>query len=189
MGIITNNYIMKGVSGKIDDTVVIRQRGGLTILAKAPRKYDIKSDKRKESSDRFRDATKFAKRAMFDRELKKHYQQQAGNDRKPFNVALGDYLDVPVAELILTATYTGDVGSSIVVFTKKGKTLKDMKVSITNKEGQLVEVGLAVQEPGSTRWNYTATTHNGYSQGTITVELIDFAANQTTQVATYGENE
>jgi hypothetical protein len=53
----TNNVLTYGLSGKIGDLLIFRQKDGKTIVAKVPEQSKTASEKQKEQRKRFQQAT------------------------------------------------------------------------------------------------------------------------------------
>ncbi|MFT3827207.1 MAG: hypothetical protein QM731_24990 [Chitinophagaceae bacterium] len=178
MARVKNNIIMRGVSGKVGDQLVFNQRNGQTVVSKVPRVSKKVPKGRKEANDRFKQASKYAKQASFDPVLKAAYSKYISPGRSVYAIALGDFLDTPEIQQLITRKYTGDAGSSITIFTRPKGIIDHIHIIITNSSGEIVESGYAVQVDDGSMWNYTAMVDNPSLEGTIvTVEATDFAKN------------
>jgi hypothetical protein len=71
-----NNVITYGLSGKVDDILIFRQRDGQTIVAKVPNQSKTLSEEQIKIRKRFQRATIYAKGAIADPELKELYEAE-----------------------------------------------------------------------------------------------------------------
>ncbi len=82
----SNNVVTHGLSGKIGDLLVFRQRGGKTIVAKMPVKTTKESEKQKHRR-KFQQGVLYGKAAMADPGTKELYKAKAATKKlAPFNV-------------------------------------------------------------------------------------------------------
>ena len=180
-----NNVVMHGASGKVGDLLLFSQRFGKTVFGKIPVNNAEPSDKQLAFKDKFRQAIKFAKRAMADPEVKKLYEPRAEGDNKPFNLAVADFLKPPVIDDIVVDTYTGAVGSQLQLLVTDDTVVKTVEVTIKAANGTLIEQGAALQdqlEPNSPIWLYTATAVSNVIAGSkVTVVAKDLPGNVVTK--------
>ncbi len=176
-----NNVITHGLSGKVGDLVLFRQRFGKTFMGKIPVLSAAPSEKQLAVRERFLKAVRYASASLKDPAMKALYAQKAGGGVLPFNLAVVDYFTAPVIEDVNIAAYTGAAGSHIEVLATDDTKVQSVKVSITNAGGQPIEEGAAVQDGVTGSWSYAATVANANLPGTkITVLATDLPGNTAT---------
>lgn len=88
-----NNVITHGLSGKVGDIIVFSQRGGKTIISKAPKKRTGEpSPKAKAQQEKFQQAVIYGKSIINDPTKKEQYSVEG---KSAFNVAVADLLNAP----------------------------------------------------------------------------------------------
>jgi hypothetical protein len=94
MAIVKNNPIINGLSGKLGDSIVFKQMRGKTIMCSRPSKPVAQSEQQKETRDRFRKASAWAKSILSDAEQKAYYQKKARKLKLPnaYTAAIADYM-------------------------------------------------------------------------------------------------
>ena len=171
MAKIEENFSMQGMSGKVGNIFVYRQRGGKTIVAKTPHRSTKKTQKQEEANKRFKAASIYAKNALLD-------------VASPYNMAMADYLRPPVIDKINAEAYTGSAsGEKIIIEADDKFKVISLKVKITKSNGSLIEEGQASLSEG--KWVYTTTAANASPTGDkITVIATDRTGNSTTKEIT-----
>jgi hypothetical protein len=174
------NVVTYGLSGKIGDLLVFRQRDGKTIVSKVPQMSKTPSEKQKEHQHRFRQAIIYAQAAVHSPETKDVYESAAAakRGRTPFIAAVADFLNAPGIHLIDLSGYTGQAGDTIRIEVSDDTLVKDVIVSIINANGSPVEEGAAQADVSGHIWTYTATETNDNLEGDkIVVSIHDFPQN------------
>jgi hypothetical protein len=160
------NLVLHGASGKLGDQIVIRQRGGETILSQAPGQREGESTPaQKTQQQKFEQAILYGKAQIADSTAKAEYGAKALGMKSAFNVAVADFLHAPhIDEIDLTA-YQGAVNNTIRVRVTDDFKVQQVQVSILNSDGTLVEQGDAAQQTNQIDWVYTATAANESTAG------------------------
>jgi uncharacterized protein YjdB len=114
-----NNVITHGLSGKIGDLLVFRQRGGQTFVSKIPERPKSMSEKQIETQKRFQQAIIYAKAANSTPEMKERYAAKAKKLKgmTAYNVAVADFYNAPNIDTVDLSAYTGLAGDEIRVQT------------------------------------------------------------------------
>jgi hypothetical protein len=156
-----NNVLTYGLSGKIGDLLVFRQRDGITIVSKMPEQQKAVSEKQKANRERFQQAAIYAKIAVEAAETKDLYSEQAKKRKgiTAYNVAVADFFNAPDIDTVDLSAYTGAVGEQIRIIVSDDFAVKSVHVKINNADGFLVEEGYASRSAGNL-WIYTATQNN-----------------------------
>lgn len=156
-----NNVITHGLSGKLGDLIVFRNRNGKTIVANKPgsRTGEL-SEAQKEHQKHFQEATIYGKAALTDPATKAGYAAAASNGETAYNVAVADFFHAPNIDEINVSNYTGKIGDAIKVKATDDFKVAEVSVAIYNADGSEVEHGLAVQSANGVEWVYTATADN-----------------------------
>jgi hypothetical protein len=176
-----NNVITFGLSGKVGDLVVFRQRDGQTIVAKVPEQSKNVSLTQKELRKRFQHATIYAKAAIYDPETGELYEAAARKKKgiSAYNVAVADFYHAPDIETLDFSAYRGVAGDKIRIIASDDFAVKSVHVKINKADGTTVEEGQASLEAGNL-WTYVATADNDMLDGDrIAVTASDFPGNIT----------
>ena len=173
-----NNVVTHGLSGKIGDLLVFRQRYGQTVVSKIPQQSAKSSDRQAAHRKRFQQAAFYGKAAIDSPETASLYKAAATKGRTPFNVAVADFLNAPDIVHVDLSGYAGNVGDRIAVDATDDFAVVSVKVEIVNENG-VVEEGEAVRDVGY-RWIYTATQENNdTATSKITITASDLPGNLT----------
>lgn len=154
------NLVEKSVSGAMGKELILREVGDAGILAEAPTidKNRVPTPAQEEQQDKFAAAADYANAVMENPDLKETYEMKATKTKTAFRVAFTDYLKSPKVKKIDASAYNGTVGSTIVIKAQDDFAVKQVRVSINNAAGDLVEEGLAVLDPIiRVQYIYTAT--------------------------------
>jgi len=161
-----NNIITHGLSGKVGDLIVFRNRNGKTVVANTPKERTGElSAAQKEQQKRFQQATIYAKSALTSPETKQAYKEAADEGESAYNVAVADFMHAPDIEEINFSKYTGKVGSTITITVTDDFKVAEVSVTILNEDGTEVEHGMAQLAAGGLQWIYTATADNNALTG------------------------
>lgn len=152
---------MRGASGKHADQMVLRQRGGKTVLCKMPCAYPPKTAKQIANQERFKRANDFAKAAVKDPEKKAYYKSIAKPHQTAFNAAFQDAYNKPEVTVTLK-------DQTLTIKTKGKHRIEKVKIITPSK------TGLAVLKNDS--WEYELK-----GNGPVTVQVYDIAGNICTK--------
>ena len=181
MAKINDNLLVRGARGNVGKQFVYKRRGDNTHIARMPKvkKDAIPTAAQEEHRELFAAASLYATGAISNPALKLEYQEKAGPGETAFNVALRDYLKSPQVKKIDASKYDGTIGSILSINARDDFRVADVKVSIHDATGFLVEEGNAVLSPlDRNKWIYTATQENTVFAGTrITVIASDLPGN------------
>jgi hypothetical protein len=174
-----SNVVTHGLSGKVGDLLVFRQKDGQTIVSKIPEQPKTVSEKQKAQRQRFRKAVIYARSAIVAPETKDIYDTVAAKKGKtPFVAAVADFLNVPEIEHIDLSNYTGQEGDSIRIDVSDDTLVKYVRVGIINSDGSLLEEGEAQSDVSGHVWTYFAAQANGdLNGGKIVVSVSDLPGN------------
>ena len=181
MAKVGDNIVTTGLSGKLGNLIVFRNRGGQTYVAKAPKKKVTEwSEAQEQHRVKFQEAVLYAKNAIANEATKAAYKASAKENESAYNVAVADFLNAPGINEIDLSHYTGQPDSYIQVRAVDDFEVKEVTVAIQNSDGTAVESGSAILQPGSIWWRYTATTSNESLEGDkIIVRVSDIPGNLT----------
>ncbi len=158
MAKVGDNIVTTGLSGKLGNLIVFRNRGGKTIVAKAPKKKTTEWTKAQQQHRlKFQEAILCAKSAIADKTTKEAYKAAAKEGQTAYNVAVADFLSAPYINEIDVTYYNGQPGSYIQLRAVDDFEVREVSVSIQDADGPEVESGAAVLQEGSIWWRYTAT--------------------------------
>jgi hypothetical protein len=173
------NVITHGLSGKVGDLLVFRQKDGATFVSKVPEQPKVLTEKQIAHRRRFKRAVIYAKAAVDAPESRDVYSAIAEKrKRTPFLVAVADFLNVPEIETIDVSKYSGNPGDCIKVTVSDDAMVKSVYISIENADGTIVEEGDAVADASGYVWTYTAMQNNDSLDGDkIMVSVSDLPGN------------
>ena len=78
MARVSRNILLRGLSGTIDKTIVIKHYGGKTVICNYPRRRRRElSEKQKQQAEKLKEAVAFAKGILKDGKLKGRYLKKA----------------------------------------------------------------------------------------------------------------
>ncbi|MBN1303324.1 MAG: hypothetical protein JXA13_02735 [Anaerolineales bacterium] len=158
------NPVFLQMRGNIGDLVFKRYRGRV-IVARKPDLSNIEpSPAQLAQRELFRQAALYGKLALADSQLHSLYEQAAAEKGLPvFALTVADYFHAPEIDEIDLQAYNGNVGEEIVVYAHDNVAVNQVQVSLRDENDQLMENGLATEEPaGSGRWVYSALTQAPY---------------------------
>ncbi len=176
-----NNVITHGLSGKLGDLIVFRNRNGKTIVANKPRaRTGNMSEAQKEHVNQFQEAVLYGKSVMVDPAMKAVYEPTVDEGLTVYNVAIADFFHAPEIKKIDVSRYTGKTGSIIKVEATDDFKVKEVSVGIFNADGSEVEHGSALLSANGIDWIYTVTTENTSLAGDkIVVQASDLPGHTT----------
>jgi hypothetical protein len=178
-----NNVVTYGLSGKIGDLLIFRQKNGKTIVAKIAEYSDNPSEEQKKSRKRFQKATIYAKGAIDDPQIREQYDEVAKKKKglTAYNIAVADFFNAPDIEEIDLSGYAGDVGDEIKIIASDDFKVISVHVEIINADGETVEKGYAAHSTGNL-WIYVATQNNRIIEGNkFVVSATDMPGNITVE--------
>lgn len=183
MAKVGQNLVTTGLSGKLGNLIVFRNRGNKTYVTAAPRKTEREPTQNQTEHQRhFQEAILYGKSIINDPGKKAEYQKSADNGQSAFNVAVADFMNAPHIEKIDVSSYTGQVGDKITVRAVDDFSVAQVSVSIFNEDSSLVEEGFATPGINGLDWVYTATTQNDPLTGDkLVVRVSDVPGNITLQ--------
>ena len=140
--------------------LILREDGKDGVLSEKP-KVDpnrVPSVKQEEQQVKFKEASAYGTSVLANPELKETYEMKTKKKKNAFKAAVTDYLTSPEVTKIDASDYNGTVGSKIAIRATDDFSITQVKVSIHNAAGDLVEEGLAVLDPVlKIKWIYAAT--------------------------------
>ena len=182
MAYVKKNIITEGLSGKLGDTIVFRQRGGKTIVSVKPTMPQERSEAQKKHAERFRRAAQYAKKAIQDPKVKALYQSRAKDGQSAYNMALGDYLNAPEIGGIDLSQYDGKKGSRLRAVVTDDLMVSEVHVAVYDEKGSLLEEGLAFPDDETSDWVYTVQRGGANPDGNrLVIRALDLAGNATEQ--------
>jgi hypothetical protein len=182
-----NNPLLKGVSGKLGDTFVIRQTRNGTVLVNVPAKCKSVGKVQLALRARFMEAVDYSRRQMKTPRVKAMYATRITKKKNSaYTVAVADYLTFPKIKQIALDDYTGGVVQPLHIFASDDFRVESVTVVIKNATGEEIERGQAtLSANGRDYWIYTSTKPNPSPMGSqVSVSVKDFPGNVTTQIVT-----
>jgi hypothetical protein len=174
------NVILNGTFGRFGEfyTRVVNK---ITIISKRPDFSErVLSEKQVESNIRFRDATVWATNAEKDPELWAYYKKKRKRNQTIRNVAVSDFMCLPVIEKIDPGNYEGKPGGVIMVNARDKYRVAAVSVSIVDSRGEKIEHGSAVVNSFRfLEWTYETREPNpDWQGGKVIVMVKDMPGNE-----------
>jgi len=178
------NVLTKMYGGKFADQVVYRNRDGVSIMSKVPKKSPKEvSESRLKFRRKFKMATRWAKQALEDPAIYAEYAAIAKGMNSPYTMAIKNYLCPPEVREIISSDYSGEPGSKIIVNAVDDFKLTEVKVKITDASGTLIEQGPCVEDISADCWVYTATVPVADLTGVVITAIATDIPNHAVELA------
>lgn len=179
MAHVKKNVVTEGLSGKLGNNIVFRNRGGKTVVSVTPEKKKWQpTEAQHQHTRRFRQAIAYGKQALQDPATKAAYEARAKNGQSAFNVAVADYLNAPDMYEADFGTYQGAKGSQLVLPVVDDHLVTEVTVALYNQAGALVEEGPATLHDNGVDWLYTTQKQNANVAGSkLIVRASDLPGN------------
>ncbi|MDR3268585.1 MAG: hypothetical protein LBT83_05920, partial [Tannerella sp.] len=129
------NVVTHGLSGKVGDLLVFRQRDGKTVVSKVPHVSNKVSEAQLAHRRRFQHAAVYGNAVESNEEMKAAYAAKAKKGWTAYNAAVADFLNAPDIDTIDLSGYTGQPGDPIRIIVTDDYKVQEVKVVITNDDG------------------------------------------------------
>lgn len=165
----SKNRVMQGTRGMFGKQVVFKIRKGKQFVAAPPEIDENRkpTPNQQKSQAKFKRSSEYASEAIKDAKLKKAYQKVAGRRQTAQNIALRDAYYPPEILSIITQGYIGGAGNIIVVHAVDDFKVTRVRVSILNKNKELIEEGEALTDKNDMIWVYTVKLNNDNIKGCV----------------------
>lgn len=179
MSKVKNNIVTQGLSGKLGNMLVFRQRGDQTIVATKPAESNKEfTAAQKAHHTKFQKAIIYGKAAIADASIRGEYEKGANENQSAYNIAVADYMNAPKIENIDISGYSGNINELIFVTVVDDFKVEEVKVSIKNADGTMVESGFALATVNPSIWSYVTKQVNSSTLGDqIIIEASDIPGN------------
>lgn len=154
MARLKNDHFLRGASGRIGKSLMVKTVGKKTTVSKVPRPPRKRSQRQKENAAKFADIARAAKFVLNDPEIKAYYQRVAikRGQASAYVAALKEHLEtnvLPTTEVLL------EKARQLVVVKKSVDTESSRaEIIVTTANGDIVAQGFAVREDN--QWKYIA---------------------------------
>ncbi len=179
--LIKNNPLLKGVSGMLGKTFVVREWRGRQVMSNRPKKRKSISEKQKASNENFKKAAQYANLAMTDPVVAADYKKGINfKTHSAKQAALRDYLVAPTIDYIKVNEYKGVQGDTITIKAIDDFRVVKVTVEIIDGNGEVLEQGDAVRYVRKKYiWKYRTSLMNNCINGTeIKVAAFDRPGNR-----------
>jgi len=186
MAIVSNNLLIRGLSGNLGDQFVVRtDKNGRTIVSaksnfESDREYSLAQLAQQQA---FREAVAYAKSAK-GQEI--YITKANGGPKSPYNIAIADWFNRPhILEVDQTAWF-GQAGDVIRMRVQDDVMVADVTITISDGDGSVLESGQAT-ETGALHWEYAINGDFTGQQVTLTIAARDLPGHVTeyTQVRSF----
>ncbi|MEJ1239714.1 hypothetical protein WBG78_16375 [Chryseolinea sp. T2] len=189
MARIKNNPLLKGVSGKIGDNIIIKEyKDGRRVMQNKPKKRKTNSRKQRDHFENFRLGVEYADEQLKQPAVRELYERRAkGTNRTAQNLIVRDFLLAPIIHAIELPNYTGAPGEVIRIRASDDFKIVSLSVTIETENGKILEKGEAQLRGKKGLWRYFTTVINANLAGTvISVVAIDLPHNEARASLTCG---
>jgi hypothetical protein len=153
MAKVNNNIFIRGLSGKLGDQFIVKtDKGGRTIVSAKP----IFNDAREFSPAQLAQQQAFREAAAYAKEKKGeeiYITKANGGAKSPYNIAVADWFNRPEILEVDMSGWTNGSGGVIRVRAQDDVRVEEVKVTIADENGTLLEEGQA-QDVGALWWEY-----------------------------------
>ncbi len=147
------NRIVESFSGRIGD-LVFYEADGQTLSRTLPQVPIERSERQVANSERFLAAQRYAATALQDPKLKAAYKAVCRGHQNPRNLAIRDAMRPPVVESFDLTGYSGKPGEFIRVHATDDFCVVEVRVTLRDSSGGLIEEGFAEPGPKTGEWCY-----------------------------------
>jgi len=181
MAYVKKNIVTEGLSGKLGNNIVFRNRGGKTVVAVKPDVSNRETtEAQKYNQGRFRRANQYAKTALKDPIAYEQYAARTKPGQSAYNVAMADFMHAPDIEAVDLGTYQGAKGSQLLLQVTDDHMVTEVVVSLYDAQGGLLEEGPADLHENGIDWVYTTQKANNSVSGTrLHISATDVPGNTT----------
>ena len=153
---VTFNKLIHSLHGRVGD-LILYESDGQTLSRTMPAVTAERSDKQKANADRFLAAQKYAAQALQDPVLKSAYKAACRGHQNPRNLAIRDAMRAPLIESINLDGYAGKLGQNICVKAVDDFRVIEVKVTVRDPVGGIIEEGTAPLSSDGSEWRYVTT--------------------------------
>lgn len=186
MAIVSNNLLVRGLSGNLGDQFTVRtNKNGRTIVSA---KKDFENDRtyspaQLAQQQAFREAVAYAK-AMMGQEI--YIIKANGGPRSPYNLAMADWFNRPQILEVDLSGWMGAAGELIRMRAQDDVLVAGVTVTISDGDGVVLESGQAT-EGGALWWEYAPSGDFTGQQVTLTIAARDLPGHigEYSQVRTF----
>ena len=150
------NPVMEQIRGKIGDLVFRRTSGGMAVMRKTEPAETEPTPAQQQARERFRLAAAYAAAVAADPARVALYAPFVNRTRSLRVAAMTDYLTPPEVLAVETGAYDGAVGDPIVVRAVDDGAVVEVRLTLRDGAGAVLEQGVATAAAGL--WTYAATT-------------------------------
>lgn len=161
--------LLAGYTGKLGKSGMYRRVvKGREIIQSCPhRKKAKEKQERPAQVRRFQMATRWAKLALKNQEIREIYRKTAQGFSSATSMAIKDYLIPAEITKVVTSGYRGRAGYRIVIKVDNIVPVKSVEIMISNPEGETIESGPAVATSSGFLWHYVTTRSNPLFKGSV----------------------
>ena len=151
-----SNGLTKDYSGKFGDQYVLRRKNGKSLMTKLPEKTKRPpSEGQQRVIANFRAASAFAREKLSDPAIREAYLKKGNGVRSAYNVAMADFFNPPVINLINTGFYKGNAGNVILVEAIDDFRVERVILTLSDANGNVLESGDCTHTGDGPEWVYT----------------------------------
>ena len=152
----TTNSLTRGYSGKFGEDYVLRRKNGKSLMTKIPDRSKTElTPAQKAVVNRFKLASEFAAERMRDPVMKEEYRLAANGASSAYVMAMRDYFKPPSVDVINTNHYEGHSGDFIRIEALDVFRVVDVKLTISDQNGTILESGHCVHLGQGAEWEYS----------------------------------
>jgi hypothetical protein len=120
----------------------------------------------------FKKASRYARSVYSDPFLMNIYERKTSKSLTVYKLALSDFLNPPQIHKIDASGYKGKIGNKILVDVCNRFGLKQVKITITDTNGEFIEEGNCILDTFGILWEYTVTSERSPLPGTTIIATV-----------------
>jgi hypothetical protein len=152
------NVLARKLHGKFGDQLIFKTRNNKSFVSNVPKNYKkTPVGNQQGTRDNFRMATKWAKKVLANPSMEEAYRSKEGKGRTAFVVAITDYLKPPRIAEIDASDFSGRVGDKIRVVAFDEINVKQVTLTVTDPQGNVIEESTCVPDGDDMYWDFTLT--------------------------------
>jgi len=150
------NGLTKDYSGKFGDQYVLRRKNGKSLMTKLPEKSKLPmTEAQKRVKANFRAASAFAREKLSEPVMRAAYLKKGNGVRSAYNVAMSDFFNPPVINLINVSFYNGHAGDVIMVEAVDDFRVERVILTLSDENNNVLETGDCIHTGDGPEWVYT----------------------------------
>jgi hypothetical protein len=178
-----DNILLYGLQGSIGNQITIHKtREGYEVRKKSQGPTTEPTEAQLEVRENFKRARLYAEAILEDPNAREAYEAMAAKKKTTaLRLAMRDLLKKPTIKMVDVSSYDGNAGGSILIAADDDFGVAEVKVTVLDFSGAVVEEGLAEYLPLDLRWIFTSKTTATLVPDRVEVKVKDRPGNEVVQ--------